>query len=183
VDCGAILDEEALYNHLKACPTFLAGIDTWWQEPLTGESFHMSYPFLELPNVLGSPHNSALVPQVIADAARQAAANVKHFLLRGDGRRHDRGKSQEVHRKGARLMRTTYKYRLYPHKTREKKLYFVLNRCRELYNAALSERKDAYRMAGKSISYYEQQNNLPETKGLLAQRVSHVGEPLSGNRV
>jgi len=34
-------------------------------------------------------------------------------------------------------------------------LYFVLNRCRELYNAALSERKDAYRMAGKSITYFD----------------------------
>jgi IS605 OrfB family transposase len=40
----------------------------------------------------------------------------------------------------------------------------VLNRCRELYNAALSERKDAYQYAGKSISYYDQQNDLPEIK-------------------
>lgn len=62
------------------------------------------------------------------------------------------------------MTRRTYKYRLYPNKTTEKKLYFVLNRCRELYNAALSERKDAYRYAGKSISYYDQQNDLPEIK-------------------
>ncbi len=61
-------------------------------------------------------------------------------------------------------MRKTYKYRLYPKKETEQKLYFVLNRCRELYNAALSERKDAYKYAGKSISYYEQQNDLPEIK-------------------
>ena len=77
---GAILDEEALYTHLKNHPTFLAGIDTWWIEPLRGGTFRMEYPFLELPNVLGSPHNSALVSQVILDAARQAAENVKHFL-------------------------------------------------------------------------------------------------------
>ncbi|MFN7220534.1 MAG: RNA-guided endonuclease InsQ/TnpB family protein [Burkholderiales bacterium] len=34
----------------------------------------------------------------------------------------------------------------------------------ELYNAALQERIDAYRQAGKSISYYDQQNVLPEVK-------------------
>jgi len=61
-------------------------------------------------------------------------------------------------------MRKTFQYRLYPNKTTEKSLYFVLNRCRELYNAALSERKDAYRMAGKSITYVDQQNDLPEIK-------------------
>lgn len=61
-------------------------------------------------------------------------------------------------------MRRTFKYRLYPNQEAEGKLYFVLNRCRELYNAALSERRDAYRMAGKSISYYDQANDLPEIK-------------------
>jgi putative transposase len=33
-----------------------------------------------------------------------------------------------------------------------------------LYNAALQERIEAYRKAGKSISYYDQQNVLPEIK-------------------
>jgi putative transposase len=61
-------------------------------------------------------------------------------------------------------MRKAFKYRVYPNKATEQKLYFVLNRCRELYNAALSERKDAYQYAGKSISYYDQQNDLPEIK-------------------
>jgi phosphoglycerate dehydrogenase-like enzyme len=77
---GAILDEEELYTHLKSHPTFMAGIDTWWIEPLRGGPFRMDYPFLELPNVLGSPHNSALDSRVILVAARQAAENVKHFL-------------------------------------------------------------------------------------------------------
>jgi len=77
---GAIIDEEALYTHLKSHPTFMAGIDTWWIEPLRGGPFRMDYPFLELPNVLGSPHNSALDSHVILVAARQAAENVKHFL-------------------------------------------------------------------------------------------------------
>ena len=35
---GALLDEEALYTHLKSHPTFLAGVDTWWEEPLRGDT-------------------------------------------------------------------------------------------------------------------------------------------------
>lgn len=77
---GAIIDEEALYNHAKNHPGFLVGIDAWWTEPFMHGSFRMEYPFLELPNVLGSPHNSAVVPHVLVDATRQAAENAKHFL-------------------------------------------------------------------------------------------------------
>ena len=61
-------------------------------------------------------------------------------------------------------MRKAYKFRLSPNKQQEEKLFWTLNRCQELYNAALSERKEAYRMAGKSISYYEQKRDLPEIK-------------------
>ena len=46
----------------------------------------------------------------------------------------------------------------------EQKLCWTLMRCRELYNAALSQRREAYRMTGKSISYYEQKRDLPEIK-------------------
>ena len=77
---GAIIDEEALYTHVKSHPTFLVGIDAWWTEPFLHGHFRMEYPFLELPNVLGSPHNSAVVPHVLVDATRGAAANVKRFL-------------------------------------------------------------------------------------------------------
>lgn len=62
------------------------------------------------------------------------------------------------------MLRKAFKYRLSPNKTTEKKLYVVLNRCRELYNAALSERKDAYRYAKKSIGFYDQKRDLPEIK-------------------
>jgi len=77
---GAIIDEEALYIHARNHPTFMVGIDTWWEEPLRGSTFRMGYPFLELPNVLGSPHNSALDSQVILVAARQAAENITRFF-------------------------------------------------------------------------------------------------------
>ena len=49
-------------------------------------------------------------------------------------------------------VRKAYKFRLYPKKETEQKLNWTLSRCRELYNAGLSERRDAYRYANKSIN-------------------------------
>ena len=43
-------------------------------------------------------------------------------------------------------------------------LQWTLDRTRELYNAALQERRDAYRLCGTSINYYDQANQLPEIK-------------------
>jgi phosphoglycerate dehydrogenase-like enzyme len=77
---GAILDEEALYEHLRAHPEFSAGIEAWWDEPHEGEPFRTAFPFFDLPNLLGSPHNSALTPGSIVDANRAAAANVARRL-------------------------------------------------------------------------------------------------------
>jgi putative transposase len=64
-------------------------------------------------------------------------------------------------------MRKAFKFRLYPNREQEHTLFWTLTRCRELYNAALSERRDAYRSASKSIGYYEQKRDLPEIKAVL----------------
>ena len=77
---GAVIDEAALYEHLVAVPTFSAGIDTWWQEPGESVGFAVSHPFFDLPNVLGSPHNSGMVPGTIRAATRQAVDNIVRFL-------------------------------------------------------------------------------------------------------
>ncbi len=60
--------------------------------------------------------------------------------------------------------RKTFKYKLAPTPEQEQKLDWTLWRCRELYNAALAERKEAWRMQQVSIGYYQQQNDLPAIK-------------------
>jgi phosphoglycerate dehydrogenase-like enzyme len=77
---GAIIDQGALYEHLSAHPQSGAGIDTWWHEPAGDAPFREDYPFLELPNVIGSPHNSSIVAGTMLAAARVAAGNVRRYL-------------------------------------------------------------------------------------------------------
>ncbi|WP_372997288.1 RNA-guided endonuclease InsQ/TnpB family protein [Marinobacter sp.] len=55
-------------------------------------------------------------------------------------------------------------FKLYPNARQRQMLNEWLRLHAELYNAALQERIDAYRKAGKSISYYDQQNTLPAIK-------------------
>lgn len=71
-------------------------------------------------------------------------------------------------------MRKSYNYRLYPNAATEQKLSWTLDRARELYNAALSERRDAYTYAGKCISYYDQQNDLPEIKREIREEYQEI---------
>jgi putative transposase len=62
------------------------------------------------------------------------------------------------------ILRKAFKYRLYSSPQQAERLEWVLRRCQELYNAALQERRDAYRMAGITRSYYEQKRELPGVK-------------------
>jgi phosphoglycerate dehydrogenase-like enzyme len=77
---GPIIDQAALYEHLRTHQDFTAGIDTWWAEPAGDAPFRTDYPFLDLPNVLGSPHNSSIVAGAMTSAARLAAVNVRRYL-------------------------------------------------------------------------------------------------------
>jgi putative transposase len=53
-------------------------------------------------------------------------------------------------------MNKTYQFRLYPTKKQQSALGKWLALCCEVYNAALQERRDAYRMAGVSIGFAHQ---------------------------
>ena len=78
---GDVIDQQALYEHLKSNPDFRAGIDTWWSEPICQETFKLDYPFFDLPNIIGSPHNADEVKGTMTQATRLALENVKNFLM------------------------------------------------------------------------------------------------------
>ena len=78
---GPIVDEEALYWHLREHPGFSAGLDVWWGEPFPDDRLRVGHPFLELPNVLGSPHNSGIVDGWFELGLGRAAENVRRYLL------------------------------------------------------------------------------------------------------
>ena len=92
-------------------------------------------------------------------------------------------------------VRKAYKYRIYMNKTTLKKLEWTLDRARELYNAALQERRDAYEACVKrhpnyydpeprkeltrahAIGCFDQINALPEIKEIRPEYkdiASHV---------
>lgn len=58
----------------------------------------------------------------------------------------------------------SFKYRLYPNKEQAEKLQWVLDRCRELYNAALQERRDTYQVIKNSPNYYDPEWRKQATK-------------------
>ena len=43
----------------------------------------MKYPFLDLPNVIGSPHNSGIVPDIDISAFMSALKNVELWMKTG----------------------------------------------------------------------------------------------------
>jgi putative transposase len=81
------------------------------------------------------------------------------------------------------MTRKAFKYRLYPTQPQRKDLERTLALCRQLYNAALQERREAYQKAGKTVGFYEQKRwlpeirtELPEYKGVHSQVLQNVIE-------
>lgn len=63
-------------------------------------------------------------------------------------------------------MKKSFKYRLYPTKAQAEQFEGTLRLCCELYNAALQERIEAYKLKRISLSAYDQMKELPEVKTL-----------------
>src|SRR5690242_17062397 len=60
--------------------------------------------------------------------------------------------------------RKTFRYKLRPTPQQERAMAFVLRRCRELYNAALQERREAWQKCGVHVTITDQSAQLPAVK-------------------
>jgi putative transposase len=61
-------------------------------------------------------------------------------------------------------VKKAYVYRLYPTREQRTLLQQQLDVAREVYNACLLERREAYRMAGATLTYYAQANQLKDIR-------------------
>jgi putative transposase len=61
-------------------------------------------------------------------------------------------------------MNKAFQFRLYPTRKQQAILSEWLTLCCEVYNAALQERRDAFRLAGVSIGFAQQCAELPACK-------------------
>jgi putative transposase len=66
-------------------------------------------------------------------------------------------------------VRKTFKYKLKPTLAQERMLERMLMLCRHVYNAAIGERREAYRMRGISLTYYHQKAELPGIKEAMPE--------------
>ncbi|MCP9493019.1 MAG: transposase [Pyrinomonadaceae bacterium MAG19_C2-C3] len=62
------------------------------------------------------------------------------------------------------MSKLTFRYRIYPTKPQTALLDSTLSYCSELYNAALQERRDAWRINRESVNFAGQSAQLPEIK-------------------
>jgi putative transposase len=72
------------------------------------------------------------------------------------------------------IMKRTFKYRLYPNNKQYEVLYNQFNFCCFLYNCALEERISFYKATGKSRSYFDQANTLPDIKEIFSEETSTI---------
>jgi D-3-phosphoglycerate dehydrogenase / 2-oxoglutarate reductase len=77
------VDEEALYRHLEAHPSFRAALDVWWNEDFEQGNLPSRFPFDKLPNFVGTPHSAGVAPGGEARVLRLALENLGRFFRDG----------------------------------------------------------------------------------------------------
>jgi len=82
---GETIDEEGLYNSLKAGILKGAALDVWYNYPGKKQEpvFPANKPFWELPNVLFSPHKSSHTIEGVNAMIDDTFENVSSYLLNG----------------------------------------------------------------------------------------------------
>ena len=90
---------------------------------------------------------------------------MESFLLRWHRRSCFRIDGQKIYREPkGKIVRKTFKYRLYPSRQQTEALLVQRSEACRLYNAALQERIEAYRTHHKSINYYDPAAQLTEIR-------------------
>jgi len=56
VSRGKVIDEGALYDHLRRNPGFTAALDVWWRYPREDGGHPFTQPYFDLANVVMTPH-------------------------------------------------------------------------------------------------------------------------------
>ena len=78
---GELVDEKAMYEHLVANPNFRYATDVWWYRE-NRESLKTDFPFLSLPNFIGTPHVSGPSGLATGQPVKLAVENTIRYLKR-----------------------------------------------------------------------------------------------------
>src|SRR2546422_4158369 len=76
---GGIVNQAALYEHLRRNPSFRYATDVWWYKE-GRETLVTDYPFTSLPNFVGTPHISGPTAVASGRPVRTAVENTLRYL-------------------------------------------------------------------------------------------------------
>lgn len=76
-----VVQEEPLYERLKANPEFRAAFDVWWRYPAGGKGRPFKLPFHELKNFIMTPHVAGHVPSHRRELTRLAIENIGNYFM------------------------------------------------------------------------------------------------------
>ena len=152
-----------------------------------------AHPFLSAPP-RWSPSDVAKIlkgvsaRRILREFPRQGRRSfVDALLLRGECREHLSATSSPSASVRWTVTRKAFKYRLYPTRPQLRDLDRTLTLCRRLYNAALQERREAYRKAGKTAGFTSKNGGCPRyapscrsTREVLQNVIERVDEAFQG---